>query len=161
MSTFTPIDNVALNYPDGSSINREQIEGDIKKICHYVQNVVLIKYAEKNFAAIVFPNARLFQKPDYEKTPEEGCFCPRSISDLGKCLSGCLHSLNLKLAQEHVKINSAIIINSELSVEDGTLSPAFRVVPENVITRYRPHLCNLYGEKTAVKDEIFIIRLGK
>lgn len=159
MGVFTAIDNKAFSPVNGPFASREQIESEIRKMCHYVQYVVLVQQNDRNYSAVIFPNMRLFQKPDYEKTPEEGCFCPRSIEELGKCLTGCFYSLNRKLENKNAAITSGIIINAELSVYDGTLSPAFAVNAENVLRKYRPHITNLFGEKTAVKEEIFVMKL--
>ena len=139
---FTPIDKTISQLPNGQLVNAELLEKEIKKICHYVHYVVIVQNDEQYVVAMIFPNRELFSNPDYEKTPEEGCFCPRSLEELGKCLSGCMHTINSKLLPGYAKINSAVIINTDLSVVEGTLTPGLNTIPTNVIGRYKHHLDN-------------------
>ena len=158
MSTFTSIES-KIKLANGQQVDRGLLEAEISKICHYVQHVTIGVKDGKELFAIIFPNRRLFAHPDYEKTPEEGCFCPRSLKELGKCISGCMHSINLKLSPDYEKIRSAVIINTELSVEDGTLTPGLAVASGNVIRKYSDHLSNLFGNKIVVREEVFNMKL--
>ena len=108
---------------------------------------------------MIFPNKKLLEKPDYEISPEEGCFCPRSLNEFGNCLRGCLQDANYGIKQKFSKIKSAAIISTELSLEDNTLTPSMKVAPKNVISKYRGHLLNLYGENVPVDEEVYIVKL--
>ena len=156
----TSIDAKIFRLPNGELIETEKLEAEIKRICHYVNYVTLAIKDDKYLIALIFPNKALFSNPDYEKSPEEGCFCPRNLKELGKCLSGCMHTMNVKLLPGFAKINSAVIINTELSTADGTLTPSLSLIPENVINKYRPHLNNLFGDKTPVKEEVFNMKFN-
>ncbi len=155
MSAYTSIENKVHKLSNGQLVDTALLEQEIKKICHYVQDVTITVKDEKYLTAIIFPNRKLFSNPDYQKTPEEGCFCPRNLNEIGKCLSGCMNTMNLGLLPGYAKINSAVIINTALSVEDGTLTPALGVIDDNVIRKYKDHLDNLYGGKIQVKEEVF------
>ena len=155
MNAFTSIDEKVLTLPNGQLVETEKLEKEIGRICHYVHHVALAVKDGKYLVAMIFPNKSLFSNPDYEKSPEEGCFCPRNLKELGKCLSGCMHSINVKLLPGYAKINSAVIVNTELSVIDGTLTPAQTIISENVIKKYKAHLKNLFGDKIPVKEEVF------
>ncbi len=160
MNKFAALNNNLVKLSNGQEVDRVTLEKEIKRICHYVQNVVIALKDEKQVVALIFPNKRLFSNPDYEKSPEEGCFCPRNLKEIGKCLSGCMHTLNLTVKPGFSKIHSAIIINSELSIEEGTLTPAFDVIDEQVIIKYNEHLNNLFGDKLLVKEEVFNIKFN-
>jgi long-subunit acyl-CoA synthetase (AMP-forming) len=123
MSNFTSIDESKMTLPNGQLIDTELLEREIKRICHYVHHVVLTLRDGKTLIAIIFPNRSLFTNPDYEKSREEGCFCPRNLHELGKCLAGCMHSINVKLLPGSAKIDSALIINTELQGEDAIGGP--------------------------------------
>ena len=155
MNVFTSIDDKVLKLPNGQLVEPEKLEKEIGRICHYVHHVALAVKDGKYLVAMIFPNKALFSNPDYEISPEEGCFCPRNLKELGKCLSGCMHTINLKLLPGYAKINSAVIVNSELSLTDGTLTPELNIIPANVIKIYKDHLKNLFGEKIPVKEEVF------
>ena len=60
-----------------------------------------------------------------------------------------------------MKINAALIIDDELSVDASTLTPSLKLAPNNVIKKYKDHLRNLYGDKVPVDEEIFVVKLNK
>ena len=155
MNAFTSIDERVLTLPNGQLVEAEKLEKEIRRICHYVHHVALAVKDGKYLVAMIFPNKSLFSNPDYEKSPEEGCFCPRNLKELGKCLSGCMHTINVKLLPGYAKINSAVIVNTELSVIDDTLTPAQTIISENVIKKYKAHLKNLFGDNIPVQEEVF------
>ncbi len=152
---YVPVENMELKLPNGLLVDRELLESEIKKICHYVHHVVLVVKDERMLGAMIFPNRPLFTKPDYEKSPEEGCYCPRNLPELGKCLSGCMHSLNHKLLSGNAKVDVAVIINTELSVDDGTLTADLKPAISKVAEKYGNHIRNLFGEHLPVKEEVF------
>ncbi len=161
MNRFTAIENKVIKLSNGKLVDTENLEREISRFCHYVQHVVIAQKDEKYTVAIIFPKIGLLTSPDYEKSPEEGCFCPRSLNELGKCLSGCLHTLNLELKSGYSKIDSAVIIKTELSIENKTLSPSSSAIASNVIAKYKAHLNNLYGDKVPVTEEAYSIKLNQ
>ncbi len=146
---------------NGEKVVPTDLEQKIEKHCHYVQYAVVSGSGEEHPVALIFPNKKLLEKPDYEVTPEEGCFCPRNLNELGKCLRGCLHDANSSIHQKFAKIKSAAIINEELSLDDNTLTPSMKMAPKNVVEKYRKHLTNLYGESVPVDEEVYVIELDK
>lgn len=155
---FTSIDNKVFRLSNGQLVEAEILEEEIKRICHYVNYVTLAIKDRINLVAIIFPNKKLFSNPDYKNLPEEGCFCPRNLKELGKCISCCMHTINVKLSPGFSKIDSALIIDTELSVIDGTLTPALDIIRENVIKKYKDHINNIFGEKILVKEEVFNVK---
>ncbi|MCK6649640.1 MAG: AMP-binding protein [Bacteroidia bacterium] len=144
---------------NGEKVIPTDLEKAIELKCHYVQYAVVSGSGEEHPVALIFPNKKLLEKPDYELSPEEGCFCPRSLNELGKCLTGCLHLANEIIGQKFAKVKSAAIILDELSLDNNTLTPSMKVAPKNVVERYRNHLLNLYGNNVPVEEEVYIIEL--
>ncbi len=145
---------------NGEKVIPTDLEKAIELKCHYVQYAVVSGSGEEHPVALIFPNKKLLEKPDYELSPEEGCFCPRSLNELGRCLTGCLHLANESIGQKFAKVKSAAIILDELSLENNTLTPSMKVAPKNVVERYRNHLLNLYGTNVPVEEEVYIIELN-
>ena len=79
----------------------------------------------------------------------------------GNVLHGCLHDANCGIGQKFAKIKAAMIIDDELSLEKGTLTPSMKVAPKNVVNVYKAHLENLYGDDNPVEEEVYIIRLDE
>jgi long-subunit acyl-CoA synthetase (AMP-forming) len=146
---------------NGEKVVPTDLEQKIEKHCHYVQYAVVSGSGEEHPVALIFPNKKMLEKPDYEVTPEEGCFCPRNLNELGKCLRGCLHDANSSIHQKFAKIKSAAIINQELSLDDNTLTPSMKMAPKNVVEKYKKHLANLYGDNVPVDEEVYVIELDK
>lgn len=144
---------------NGEKVVPTDLEKVIELKCHYVQHVIITGSGEDYPVALIFPNKKMLEKPDYQLSPEDGCFCPRSLNELGRCLTGCLHDANCDIKQKFSKIKSAAIINSELSLDDRTLTPSMKVAPKNVIEKYRSHLLNMYGESVPTEEEVYIVEL--
>jgi len=146
---------------NGEKVIPTDLEKAIELKCHYVQYAVVSGSGEEHPVALIFPNKRLLESPDYELSPEEGCFCPRSLNELGKCLTGCMHMANANIGQKFAKVKSAAIIMDELKLEDNTLTPSMKMAPKNVVEKYKAHLKNMYGDSVPVDEEVYIIELDK
>ncbi len=144
---------------NGEKVIPTDLEKAIELKCHYVQYAVVAGSGEEHPVALIFPNTKLLQNPDYQLTPDEGCFCPRNLNELGRCLRGCLAMANNSIGQKFAKVKSAAVILDELSVENRTLTPSLKMAPKNVIEKYRAHLLNLYGENVPVEEEVYVIEL--
>lgn len=145
---------------NGEKVVPSDLEKLIAANCHYVQYAIVSGENREHPIALLFPNKKLLKNPDYQLTPEEGCFCPRSLNELGKCLQGCLHDANCVIGQKFSKIKAAAIIDSELSLDDKTLTPSMKVAPKIVLEKYRTHLQNLYGENVPAREDVYVIELN-
>jgi long-subunit acyl-CoA synthetase (AMP-forming) len=144
---------------NGEKVVPTDLERIIELKCHYVQHVIVSGSGENYPVALIFPNQKLLEKPDYEISPEEGCFCPRNLNELGKCLRGCLGDTNKDIGQKFSKIRSAAIINSQLNLDDRTLTPSMKVAPKSVLEKYKSHLLNMYGDHVPTEEEVYVVEL--
>ena len=144
---------------NGEKVVPTDLEKVIELKCHYVQHVIVSGSGEDYPVALIFPNKDLLKNPDYQVSPEQGCFCPRNINELGKCLQGCLHDANVSIKQKFSKIKSAAVIDGELSLDDWTLTPSMKVAPKNVMEKYKSYLLNLYGNNVPVEEEVYVVEL--
>ena len=145
---------------NGEKVIPTDLEKAIELKCHYVQYAVVAGSGEEHPVALIFPNRRLLEHPDYQLTPDEGCFCPRSLNELGRCLTGCLEKANNSIGQKFAKVRSAAVIQDELSLENNTLTPSLKMAPKNVMDKYKSHLKKLYGENVPVEEEVYVIELN-
>jgi long-subunit acyl-CoA synthetase (AMP-forming) len=144
---------------NGEKVVPTDLEKVIKLKCHYVQHVIISGSGEDYPVALIFPNNRMLKEPDYPISVVEGCFYPKSLDEFGKCLPGCLEAANRDIKQKFSKIKSAAVIDSELSLEDRTLTPSMKVAPKNVLEKYKNHLANMYGENVPTEEEVYIVEL--
>jgi len=146
---------------NGEKVVPSDLEKLIEMKCHYISFAMVVGNGKEYPVALLFPNKKLLAHPDYEISPEEGCFCPRNLDELGKCLHGCLHDANCGIGQKFAQIKAAILIDDELSLEKGTLTPSMKVAPRSVVNAYKAHLENIYGEENPLDEEIYIIKLDE
>jgi long-subunit acyl-CoA synthetase (AMP-forming) len=144
---------------NGEKVVPTDLEKLIELKCHYVSYAIVSGSGKNHPVALIFPNKKLLENPDYEITPSEGCFCPRNINELGRCLTGCLHDANCAIGQKFAKVKSAVVIDGKLSLDDNTLTPSMKVAPKNVVAKYKNHLRNLFGDNVPVEEEVYIIEL--
>jgi len=145
---------------NGEKVIPTDLEKAIELKCHYVQYAVVAGSGEEHPVALIFPNKKLLEYPDYQLTPDQGCFCPRSLNELGRCLTGCLEKANESIGQKFAKVRFAAIIFDELSLESNTLTPSLKMAPKNVMEKYKSHLQKLYGENVPVDEEVYVIELN-
>jgi len=145
---------------NGEKVIPTDLEKLIELKCHYV-SYAIVAGKEKDYpVALIFPNKKLLEDPDYEITPFGGCFCPRNLNELGKCLSGCLQEANSSIQQKFSKIKYAAIVDDILSLEKNTLTPSLKLAPTEVLRKYKNHLNTLYKENVPLEEDIYIIELS-
>lgn len=144
---------------NGEKVVPTDLEKAIQLKCHYIQHVIISGSGEDYPVALIFPNKGLLNNPNYHMSPDEGCFCPRDLNELTKCLHGCLHDTNCEIQQKFSKIKSASIIDGELSLDDNTLTPSMKVAPKNVLEKYKSQLRKMYGDVVPIEEEIYLVQL--
>lgn len=146
---------------NGEKVIPSELEKLIELKCHYISFAMVVGNGMEYPVALLFPNRKLLQQPHFSISPEEGCFCPRDLNELSRCLHGCLKDANCGIKQNFSKIQAAMIIDDELSVDKGTLTSSMKLAPANVVNAYRAHLENLYGADNPFDNEVYIIKLDK
>ncbi len=145
---------------NGEKVIPTEMESIIQTKCHYISFAVVTGGGREYPVALLFPNKKLIDNPDYEVSPLEGCFCPRNLNELSHCLQGCLNDANCGVKQKFAKIKAAMIIDEELSIDKGTLTPSMKVAPNNVYKAYKAELENLYDGKNTLKEKVYVIYLN-
>jgi len=151
MSDKNSLDNRIYKLSTGEKVDAHSIGKLIQESCYYLRYVLVTKDENANNIALLFPNKNLFENPDYHLSPEEGCFCPRNVDELGKCLKGCLKNVNDQISNESEKIKFTSIINKKLTENEGSPS-------ENIIDKYKNLLQKLYKGNVPSDEEIYIIK---
>lgn len=137
---------------DRRKLTSEQVTELLKTTCHYVDYVVFTQNSKEQLVALIFPDKELLNKPDYQKTPEEGCFCPRNLDEVGRCLTGCLKKANAELTNKNTSISLAIIVGEKYTAENGKLTDLGIEKIKNIIEQHKTQ---------ASIDDVYIIDLEK
>ncbi len=144
---------------NGEKVIPTDLERAIEGSCHYVSFAVVSGHGQDYPVALLFPNRRQLDNPDYAVTPLDGCLCPRTLEELQQCLRGCLKNANCSIGQKFSKVRKAVIIDDELSLEKSTLTPSMKVAPVKVLETYREHLDHLYDETGMPPEDAYVILL--
>jgi hypothetical protein len=105
--------------------------------------------------ALLFPNRKLLNG-DVEIN---GCVCPHSLGELSNCLGRCLSQANGTIVQKFARVRYAVLIDDELSIESGTLTPSMKVIAKNVAESYRLTIEDLFAPEGPMREDIYIVPL--
>ncbi len=137
---------------DGRKLTSEQVTELLKTTCHYVDYVVFTQNSKEQLVALIFPDKNQLLHPDYQKTPEEGCFCPRNLEEVGKCLTSCLKKANADLTKQNTPISLAIIVGEKYTAENGKLTDFGVEKIKTIIEQHKTQFLN---------DDVYVIDLEK
>ena len=158
MGHYIPVTEEQVVLADGRIADRSLLESEVHHICHYVLHVVMARNAADQICALIFPDVAQFTSPAYDKSPEEGCFCPRGLNELGKCLTGCIETANKQLQPGFAGISAGLIIKDTLNKENGTLDQDGKPDPVKILDIYHDYLGLLEGADSAGGAEVFVMK---
>ena len=136
---------------NGEKIVSADIERALQSACPYLTFVVLEGRGEEYPVALLFPNRWLLEAQSHESDHPAGedCNCPRSLEDLSQCLHDCLKKANETITPKFARVPYAILIDDDLSIDSGTLTPSMKVVPDKVIAAYRSEIDRVHRQTNA------------
>ncbi len=130
--------NIAnFNFSGKGKLSSEEVTDLLMGTCHYVDYVEFTQNSKQQLVALIFPDKMLLNNPDYKKSPEEGCFCPRSLDEVGRCLTGCLGKVNNEIDNQKTTISLAIIIGEKYALENGKLTDEAKEKLATIIEQYK------------------------
>ena len=143
--------NIAtFNFSGKGKLKAQEVSELLKSTCHYVDYVVFTENSKEQLVALIFPDQQLLKNPDYQKTPEEGCFCPRNLDEVGRCLTGCLKKANTELTNKNTPISLAIIVGEKFVYDNGKLTDLAQEKIKKIIEN---------NKNTSPSDDVYIIDL--
>lgn len=142
---------------NGEKVVSAEVEQILQGACHYL-TFALVEGSGRSFpVALLFPNRDLLAG-----TPDiAGCTCPRSLNDLSKCLQGCLGQANQSIVQKYARVKYALLLDADLSIDEGTLTPSMKVVASNVTRMYRGTIEDLYAVDGPAREDVYVIPLDE
>ena len=126
-----------FNFSGKGKLTSEEVTDLLKDTCHYVDYVEFTEDSKKQLVALIIPDNGLLKNPDYKKSPEEGCFCPRSLDEVGRCLTGCLGKVNNEIDNKTVKISLAIIVGEKYLQDNGKLTDSGEEKLKEIIEKHK------------------------
>lgn len=138
-----------------------EIESLICKDCAYLAHAFVTGNGRDYPVALLFPNSAMFcQKPD-ESQLMEGCQCPQNLGEYFQCLNNCLMRWNDLTAAKYARLKRAMLIDHELTIEDGELTPSMKLAPNIVAKVFKAEIESLYDSEEPIREDVFVINLGE
>ncbi len=142
---------------NGEKVVSSEVEQILQGACHYL-TFAIVEGSGRSFpVALLFPNRDLLAgAPDIS-----GCICPRSLPELSRCLHGCLGEANASIVQKFARIRYAVLVDADLSIEGGTLTPSMKVVAGNVADMYRATIEGLYEIDGPTSEDVYVVTFAQ
>jgi len=139
-----------------------ELEGLITGTCHFVSYALVEGSGRSYPVALIFPNKRLMEETLHnEDIKIDNCVCPEGVDKLADCLRGCLMNVNNGLKQKFARIKSAVLIDDELKVDNGTLTPSLKMAPNNVKGIYKAYIEKQYDSSDNEYENAYIILIDE
>lgn len=136
------------------------IEEKVRTKCNFIRFIYIFGSGESNPMALIFPNYVLLNANKGPFNTGE-CELPSDASGLKNCLFKCLHDTNEIINLKYEKIKKAIVINRELTIENGELTPTMKLIPRIVEKNYRPYMeCLIHGNTKNIPNDGYMIDLN-
>lgn len=137
---------------------------DIEKLivsdCTYLSHAFVTGNGMDHPVVLLFPNKAMFQGTPDSSSVKVGCDCPKGAKDLAHCLTHCLKKLNESIEPKYARPACAMLIDKELAIDTGELTPSMKLAPNVVGRMYKAHIEQLY-QRNGDRDsgEVFILDL--
>ncbi len=148
-----------LKLSNAEKVYPAEIENLISNSCFYLSHVYVVGSGKEFLAALLFRNHALFEKIPKQKHLMEGCKRPKSVEHLVRCLEHCLKELNRTIDVPYYKPGAVILMNQELSIDRGELTPSMKLAPKVVAQAFKAEIECLYGSSKTTKEDVYVIRL--
>jgi long-subunit acyl-CoA synthetase (AMP-forming) len=137
-----------------------EIEKIIVADCSYLSHAFVTGNGMDHPVVLLFPNKAMFQRTPDGSSVKVGCDCPKGAKDLAHCLTHCLKKLNETIEPKYARPQCAMLIDKELSIDAGELTPSMKLAPNIVGRIYKANIEQLYRRNgDSDSDEVYILDL--
>ncbi len=140
---------------NGEKVVSAEVEQALQGACHYLSFAVVEGSGRDYPVALLFPNRQLMS----QGAQIENCTAPRSLEELARCLKTCLTEANCGILTKFARVKTAVLVDDDLSIEAGTLTPSMKVVASKVRTIYRGTIEDIYYPSDATNEKVYIVPL--
>jgi len=125
---------------NGEKVFPTPIEESLRTRCRFIKHAFVFGSGQKTPLALLFPNQELLSAGAIDHKDEGDCSKPACTKSLADCLRGCMESVNMQQALRYARIGRALVIDRDLLLEKGELTPSFKLVPRQVEKNYAEHI---------------------
>lgn len=122
---------------NGEKVFPALLEDTLRATCRYVKHSFVFGSGQPHPLALLFPAKEMFQA---RKDGSAGCECPAAEGPLASCLATCIQRYNSQAKARFERIDRAVVVCAEPTIESGELTPSFKLIPRSVEAKYREYM---------------------
>ncbi len=116
---------------NGEKVFPARIEDRIAGRCKFIKYAYVFGSGQKNPSLLTFPNFELMSADGGGKLDQSDCVYPGCLGDLAACLGECIEA-EQKAGATFERVDVAVVVDSELTVEANQLTPSFKLIPRKI-----------------------------
>ncbi len=131
---------------NGEKVFPARIEDRIAGRCKFIKYAYVFGSGQKHPSLLAFPNRELMGAGDGGEMDQSDCVYPGCTHDLAGCLGDCIKAEQAAGAVFE-RVEGALVVDSELSVEANQLTPSFKLIPRKIEKDFEQHIKALRNKK--------------
>jgi long-subunit acyl-CoA synthetase (AMP-forming) len=116
---------------NGEKVFPARIEDRIAGRCKFIKYAYVFGSGQKHPSLLTFPNYELMSADGGGKLDQSDCVYPGCLGDLAGCLGECIEA-EQKAGAAFERVDVAVVVDSELTVEANQLTPSFKLIPRKI-----------------------------
>ncbi|MGD8384173.1 MAG: AMP-binding protein [Lysobacterales bacterium] len=131
---------------NGEKVFPARIEDRIAGRCKFIKYAYVFGSGQKHPSLLAFPNRELMGTGSGGDLDTSDCVYPGCSHDLAGCLGECIRAEQAEGAAFE-RVEGALVVDAELSVEANQLTPSFKLIPRKIEEDFKRHIEALRKKK--------------
>jgi long-subunit acyl-CoA synthetase (AMP-forming) len=131
---------------NGEKVFPARIEDRIAGRCKFIKYAYVFGSGQKHPSLLTFPNYELMSATGGGELDQSECVYPGCLNDLAGCLGECIKA-EQKAGAAFERVDAAVVVDSELTVEANQLTPSFKLIPRKIEKDFEKHIQALQAKQ--------------
>ena len=124
---------------NGEKVFPARIEDLVAGRCKFIKYAYVFGSGQKNPSLLAFPNYELMAADGGGELDQSDCVYPGCLGDLAGCLGECIEA-EQRAGAAFERVDAAVVVDSELTVEANQLTPSFKLIPRKIEKDFEKHI---------------------
>ncbi len=124
---------------NGEKVFPARIEDRIAGRCKFIKYAYVFGSGQKHPSLLAFPNYELMSADGGGELDKSECVYPGCLNDLAGCLGECIQA-EQKVGAAFERVDAAVVVDTELTVEANQLTPSFKLIPRKIAEDFGEHI---------------------
>jgi len=146
---------------NGEKVFPARIEDRIAGRCKFIKYAYVFGSGQKNPSLLAFPNYELMSTNNDGDLDQSDCVYPGCLGDLAGCLGDCIQA-EQKAGAAFERVDAAVVVDTELTVEANQLTPSFKLIPRKIAEDFGEHIRALQHKQIdQLPTDVYVIDMEK